>query len=385
MNARHIVIYSHGFGVRKDDRGLFTDIAASLPNAEHIMFDYNQVDDRANTLTVAPLTEQAKKLRQVAAEVEAANPDAVIDLVCHSQGCVVAAIAKPTGLRKTVFTAPPPDVDIEDKIRRWRVRYGTTFTTKGVTYLERKDGSTTIVPPAYWISLKNLDAQELYNTLAENTDLVIITATQDEVLGEVALDKLAPNIKVIEMATGHNFEDKARPKLTRIITAALVMNKQRVIIVNEQDKIIGHKERNTLVKEDIYRVSALWVTDSEGNILLAQRKFTKEHHPGKWGPAVAGTNDKGETYESNIIKEAGEEIGLKDIQPALGPKIRVANEHNHFTQWYTVTVDKPAKDFIVQEDEVEQIEWFTRDELEKELREHPENYLKSLSWALESL
>jgi hypothetical protein len=42
---KHIVIYSHGFGVRKDDRGLFTDIAATLPSAEHIMFDYNQVDE----------------------------------------------------------------------------------------------------------------------------------------------------------------------------------------------------------------------------------------------------------------------------------------------------------------------------------------------------
>src|SRR6266567_2438699 len=143
----HIIIYSHGFGVRKDDRGLFTDIAAALPGFEHVMFDYNTVDEAANVLTVAPLDEQAKKLNKVLAETRAANPDAVIDLICHSQGCIAAANAKPAGIRKTIFTAPPPDADIESKIKRWRTRYGTKFTTEGTSYLERKDGSTTIVPP----------------------------------------------------------------------------------------------------------------------------------------------------------------------------------------------------------------------------------------------
>lgn len=208
-----IIIYSHGFGVRKDDRGLFTDIAASLPDAEHIMFDYNLADDAANTLAVAPLTEQAEMLRHKVAEAQTANPNAIIDLVCHSQGCIVAAIANMPGIRKTIFTAPPPNADVEEKIKRWRVRYGTQFTTEGTSYLERKDGSTTIVPPEYWTSLHNLDVQHLYNTLAANTKLVVITATNDEVLGEVVFDTLVPNIKIIEMATGHNFEGDARGEI----------------------------------------------------------------------------------------------------------------------------------------------------------------------------
>jgi len=163
------------------------------------------------------------------------------------------------------------------------------------------------------------------------------------------------------------------------------MSKPRIVVVNENDKIIGHKERGTLIPSDIYRVSALWVKNSQGDILLAQRKFTKSHDPGKWGPAVAGTVDEGETYEQNIIKEAEEEIGLKDIKPILGPKVRMTGEYNYFDQWYTLTIDKPAGDFTIQEEEVEQVKWFTRAELEKELREHPENYLKGLDWPLENL
>lgn len=159
----------------------------------------------------------------------------------------------------------------------------------------------------------------------------------------------------------------------------------RIVIVNEDDEIIAYKERGTLTKDDIYRVSALWIKNSKGDILLAQRKFTKSHDPGKWGPAVAGTVDEGETYEQNIIKEAEEEIGLKNIQPVLGPKVRMTGEYNYFDQWYTLVIEKPAEEFTIQEEEVEQVKWFTYTELEKELREYPEKYLKGLDWSLENL
>lgn len=183
-------------------------------------------------------------------------------------------------------------------------------------------------------------------------------------------------------------EYKTFPKLLEYLEQKGFLNslpKSRIVIVNENDEIITYKERGTLVQSDIYRVSALWVKNSKGDILLAQRKFTKSHDPGKWGPAVAGTVDEGETYEQNIIKEAEEEIGLKNIQPIPGPKVRMTGEYNYFDQWYTLVVNKPAGDFVIQEDEVEQVKWFTRAELEKELREHPEKYLKGLSWPLENL
>lgn len=110
------------------------------------------------------------------------------------------------------------------------------------------------------------------------------------------------------------------------------MNKQKIIIVDENDEIIKHKERGTLNQSDIYRVSALWIQNSKGEILLAQRSFNKKNHPGKWGPAVAGTNDEGETYESNIVKEAEEEIGLKNISFQKSINQKVEGEHNYFAQ-----------------------------------------------------
>ena len=51
QNKKHIVIFSHGFGVRKDDLGLLTDIALAIPEVESILFDYYDVDQKNKILT----------------------------------------------------------------------------------------------------------------------------------------------------------------------------------------------------------------------------------------------------------------------------------------------------------------------------------------------
>lgn len=156
------------------------------------------------------------------------------------------------------------------------------------------------------------------------------------------------------------------------------MNKSKAIIVDENDEIIGYKERGTLDQSDIYRVSALWIQNSKGDILLAQRKFTEDNDPGKWGPAAAGTNDEGETYESNIIKEAEEEIGLKHCDFQKIDKVRVGGKYNFFCQRFLLVTDKEIGDFAIQEDEVEQIKWFKKGELLEELKNNPDKFVGSI-------
>lgn len=156
------------------------------------------------------------------------------------------------------------------------------------------------------------------------------------------------------------------------------MNKTKIIIVNENDKIIGYKNINTLNQSDIYRVSALWIKNSKGDILLAQRSFSKKHDPGKWGPAVAGTVDKGETYDINIIKESEEEIGLKNFEFKKVKKVRIREKYNYFGQWYVAILDKNINEFKIQKKEVENLKWFSAKELVKELNSNPDKFLKSI-------
>lgn len=144
--------------------------------------------------------------------------------------------------------------------------------------------------------------------------------------------------------------------------------KAKIIIVNEKDEQIGLKERGTVEQKDIYRVSALWVTNSKGEILLAQRSFNKKNNPGAWGPAVAGTIDEGETYEKNIYKEAEEELGItgyKFKKSIKTNRIEEYRKHRHFTQWFKLSADFKITDFKIQKEEVEQVKWFEKEEIIK--------------------
>lgn len=144
--------------------------------------------------------------------------------------------------------------------------------------------------------------------------------------------------------------------------------------VNEKDEIMGYKDREDRNASDIIRVTGLWITDKNENVLLAQRALSKKISPGLWGPAVAGTVEKGETYESNVIKEAQEEIGLVNFKPVFGPKIRRSTTHEYFVQFFTAVVNHDYS-FLKQDREVEKIKWFTKEEIIKLLEEKPSMFL----------
>jgi len=187
-NKKHIIIYSHGFGVEKDDRDLFTDLASEFSSSLNIMFDYNLVDKANNTLIVTSLRQQSRKLTEEINKYFSKYPGSVIDLVCHSQGCVVAAASAPTAIRKTIFLAPPDNLDI-NKLNAKFNRPGSHIDINGESRLVRRDGTTTIVPKAYWDSIKNLQLFSLYNRFCKSTGITIIEATDDEVLGQTDFSK----------------------------------------------------------------------------------------------------------------------------------------------------------------------------------------------------
>jgi isopentenyldiphosphate isomerase len=141
---------------------------------------------------------------------------------------------------------------------------------------------------------------------------------------------------------------------------------EKTIVVNENDEEIGTILRKNISNKQIYRISSLWITNSKNEILLAKRAFTKKSNPGKWGPAVAGTNEEGETYESNIYKEASEEIGLTGVKFTKSFKqARIDKKYaaRYFNQWFKITLDKDVSEFRLLKDEVAEIRWFTKNEL----------------------
>jgi isopentenyldiphosphate isomerase len=156
-------------------------------------------------------------------------------------------------------------------------------------------------------------------------------------------------------------------------------------IVNFNDEIIWYKARKDVTPDDIYRVSACWIKDSDGNILLAQRAFSKKHNPWKRWPAVAGKVQKWETYEENIIKELYEEVAIhaliSDLQ--LWPKKYRTWDWTYFWQRFLYTYDWDKLLLRVEEWAVEQLKRFTPQDLKDLLESFPDDFLESVKWWLE--
>jgi isopentenyldiphosphate isomerase len=161
---------------------------------------------------------------------------------------------------------------------------------------------------------------------------------------------------------------------------------ERIPIVDENDSIIEYKERESVLPSDIYRATGLWITNSKGEILLARRALTKRKSPGMWGPAAAGTVEEGETYESNVVKEAEEELGLSGIEPEIWFKQRITGESNFFGQWFKLQIDVPVEDLVLDPREVMDARWFTKDELIRLAETESNVLIKSLQqWVIEVL
>ena len=150
-----------------------------------------------------------------------------------------------------------------------------------------------------------------------------------------------------------------------------------IIIVDDNDTVLGYKDRNEIdYGRDIYRVSSLWITNSQWDILLAQRAFTKKTTPWLRWPAVAWTNAQGETYETNIIKEAEEELWLKNIKISKISKTFV-RDRKFRRQQFTAVMDVSIKDLLLQESEVAQVKWFTPSEIKELFLDQPEIFVPS--------
>lgn len=216
------IIFSHGFGVRYDDRGLLTEIAGTFPQYKAHLFDYNLPNETLNTLTVQPLTKQAKILEsELVSFVNNEAPES-ISLICHSQGCIVAALAEleTEVIDKVIFLAPRSNLDSHSLIKAYSDRNGSRIDLEGVSRLTRSDGSTTLVPVGYWQEFDDIKVQDLYKKLAEKYDLTIVHATKDEVLGQTDFSYLN-GVEIIDLPSDHNFNGQNRQLLLQILEELL--------------------------------------------------------------------------------------------------------------------------------------------------------------------
>ncbi len=151
------------------------------------------------------------------------------------------------------------------------------------------------------------------------------------------------------------------------------------VVVDDDDQVIGYKKSGKTTTERI-RISAIWIENSSGEVLIAQRHEDKKLHPLKWGPAAVGTVEKGETYEENAYKELSEEIGVTGFK--LQEFKKQLYQHNSSAgkrscMWYRLTLDWPIEKFILQPDEVKAVKWVSKDWLKNDIEKFHDKYVPS--------
>lgn len=213
--APNMVVFSHGFGVRRHSRGMFTEICQNLPeNFGYVLFDYNDIDDQNHTVRLTDFTEQIARLQKVLAWTAKQPEVKSVSIITHSMGCIVTALARPKNIKNLILLAPP--TSIGDRTRKY-------FTTKkgaekhdDMWVVPRSDGTVSIIPETLFDQYEAVDAAAALQELAAQNAYTLIAAGADEVIADANYEPLAANPRVrlvhIENAN-HDFEKNARQPL----------------------------------------------------------------------------------------------------------------------------------------------------------------------------
>ena len=120
-------------------------------------------------------------------------------------------------------------------------------------------------------------------------------------------------------------------------------------------------------KEGEYGLSVhIWIMNKEGKFLVQKRSKNKKIFPDMWS-LTAGAVDTGETSEEGAIREAKEEIGVDINKDDMELILSFKRTHNFLDVWL-VRKDIDLKNIVMQEEEVQEVKWVTKEELEEMIK-----------------
>ena len=143
------------------------------------------------------------------------------------------------------------------------------------------------------------------------------------------------------------------------------------------------KERKSVHKDgDWHKVIQIFIINGN-KILLQQRALTKKSEPGKWCASASGHISAGETSKDAAIKEFSEELGIsveKDkmllVDTFKSPSVTFNKDekiyNNHFVDLYISTQTIDLDKIRLQENEVQQVMFYSINEFEKMVNTHDE-------------
>lgn len=156
-------------------------------------------------------------------------------------------------------------------------------------------------------------------------------------------------------------------------------------VLNENGELTGQTmDRKEIHDQGIWhRCVHIWIINSKGELLVQKRASHLDNFGGLWDISAAGHVSAGETTEEAALKELREELGLvipfsefillKELKVSL-PNNKTNGVKNHFDVVYLIKKDLNVEELILQEDEVEKVEFIHWRELKNRISQEKDNF-----------
>lgn len=155
-------------------------------------------------------------------------------------------------------------------------------------------------------------------------------------------------------------------------------------IFDKNEKHLGSRDREECHKPNIdfyHKVVWVWLINNKKEILIQQRSFLTKARPGRWGElSAAGHVIKDENPEQACKREIYEEIGVK-VDEVKFLKKYIYEPTKEIVYFYTAIINNSPDEFILQEDEVNDVKFISFDEFKDKLNNnifgnYPDEYKK---------
>ena len=152
-------------------------------------------------------------------------------------------------------------------------------------------------------------------------------------------------------------------------------------VLNELGEFTGRiATREECHKEGLWhRAVYAFIIDENQNILLQKRSKNKKLWPNMWDVTVGGHVDSGEFGRQALTREVKEELGIdindNDIKYLVGStSINEQGDiiNKHYNECYLITKNISISDITIQENEVSEVRYFSKDEILKRINNNYE-------------
>ena len=210
--ANDIIIFVHGFGTDKNEGfSSFLDASKFFQKDYLIIrYDMSGYGGSGGEQKEFQFQKAAGDLDFIIRFVKRKYPDKTLNIFAHSLGTFVTVILSPEHIRKTVFTgAINTDLKlITKKLEERILAKGGLVKKDDISVYPRTSGTVQLIGKDFWRTLENIDFATLLKEFSEKTDLLVVKAKQDEIVGsDLSFDayKKIPTLIYEEMNGDHNF------------------------------------------------------------------------------------------------------------------------------------------------------------------------------------